>query len=207
MKPIRILLADDHSLLRLGLETLMKFHREFAVVGGAENGEEAVRLARELRPDVVVMDLMMPVMDGVEATRRIRADLPDVRVLILTSYGTSADVVRAVDAGASGALMKDTANEELLEAIRTVAAGGTAFSPEIERQLEEEQPLPEFTRRQMDILEFVTRGFTNADIARQLGISSDCIKKHLIVICNKLGASNRAEAVSIALRKSLLKAR
>ena len=205
MKPIRILLADDHSLLRLGLETLMKFHREFAVVGGAENGEEAVRLARELRPGVVVMDLMMPVMDGVEATRRIRADLPDVRVLILTSYGTSADVVRAVDAGASGALMKDTANEELLEAIRTVAAGGTAFSPEIERQLEEEQPLPEFTRRQMDILEFVTRGFTNADIARQLGISPDCIKKHLIVICNKLGASNRAEAASIALRKHLLK--
>ena len=205
MKPIRILLADDHSLLRLGLTTLMKFHKEFEVVGCAENGREAVSLAEKLEPDVIIMDLMMPVMDGVEATKRIHDANPGIRILLLTSFGTSAEVVRAIEAGASGALMKDTPNDDLLSAIRTIASGESVFSPEIKRQIDSASLVPKFTQRQIDILQSVTQGHTNGEIAKQLGISPDCIKKHLIVIFNKLGAANRAEAIAIALRKHLLK--
>ena len=204
MKPIRILIADDHGLLRLGLSTLLKFHKDLSVIGGAENGEEAIEQVRKLHPDVVIMDLMMPVMNGVEATRRIHRENPDIKVLILTTYGTSDDVSQAVLAGASGALVKDTPNDELIEAIRTVASGGQVFSPEIERQTATQSALPEFTPRQLEILESVARGFTNADIARLLAISSDAVKQHLTVICNKLGAANRAEAVAIAIRSQIV---
>lgn len=204
MKPIRILIADDHGLLRLGLSTLLKFHKDLSVIGGAENGEEAIEQVRKLHPDVVIMDLMMPVMNGVEATRRIHRENPGIKVLILTTYGTSDDVSQAVLAGASGALVKDTPNDELIEAIRTVASGGQVFSPEIERQTATQSALPEFTPRQLEILESVARGFTNADIARLLAISSDAVKQHLTVICNKLGAANRAEAVAIAIRSQIV---
>ena len=205
MSPIRILIADDHSLLRLGLAALLKFQKGLQVVGDAENGEDAVQKAQELTPDVVIMDLMMPVLDGVEATRRIKQSNPDTRVLILTTFGTSADVARAISAGASGALMKDSTNEELVSAIRTVAAGGTAFSPDIQQAIAENPRPPELTDRQRGILESVTRGLTNRDIAVQFGISQDAVKQHLNTICEKLGAANRAEAVAIALRKHLLK--
>ena len=122
MKPIRIVIADDHALLRRGLATLLGFDTELAVVGDAKNGEEAVRVAIEQKPEVVVMDLSMPVMDGVEATRRIKESVPDAKILILTTFGTSEDVSRAIAAGASGAIMKDASMEEQLAAIRTVAA-------------------------------------------------------------------------------------
>ena len=152
MKPIRIVIADDHALLRRGLATLLGFDKGLAVVGDAKNGEEAVKVAIKLKPDVVVMDLSMPVMDGVEATRRIRNTLPDSRVMILTSYGTSVDVARAIEAGASGALVKDAEDELLISAIRTIAAGGTAFSPEIKAMLKSEPHPPVLTDRQREIL-------------------------------------------------------
>ena len=134
-QPITILIADDHALLRRGLATLLGFDKSLSVVGDAKNGEEAVKAALELKPDVVMMDLSMPVMDGVEATRRIREALPETRVLILTTYSTSVDVARAMDAGASGAFVKDAEDERLIEAIHKVAAGETAFSPEIESMI------------------------------------------------------------------------
>jgi len=151
------------------------------------------------------MDLMMPCMDGVEATRQIRANLPKARILILTTFGTSADVMRAIAAGASGAIMKDSSNDELLNAIRTVADGGRAFSPEIEHHAKE-HPLPmELTQRQMEILHSVTRGLSNPDIAKQFDITVDGVKAHLNAIFKKLGAANRSEAITIALRRHLLK--
>ena len=205
MKPIRILLIDDHNLMRLGLTTLMKYHKDLAVVGGGNNGKEAVELARSLNPDVVVMDLMMPVMDGVEATRQIHAEQPDIKIMILTTFGTSADVARAVQAGAVAALMKDTPNDELLDAIRAIAGGERVFSPEIQKTLAKDPDPPVLTERQKEILKFVTSGLRNSDVARQLGISTDAVKQHLNAICNKLGAVNRAEAIAIALRKQLLK--
>ena len=204
MKRIRILVADDHALLRRGLVNLLKYQKDFAIVGEACNGEEAVRLASELRPDVVVMDLSMPVMDGVEATRRIHEIRPGTHILILTTFGTSIDVARAVRSGASGALVKDSDDDELLSAIRTAANGGTAFSPEIQAQLQEPPP-PELTDRQREILESIVHGLASDAIAAKLGISSDAVNQHINAIRTKLGAANRAEAVAIALRKHLLK--
>ena len=204
MKTIRILLADDHGLMRMGLTTLMRFHKDLQVVGGAENGEEAVRLARKLKPDVVVMDLMMPVLDGLEATRLIHREFPDIRIMILTTFGSSADVTRAVNAGACGALVKGAPNDELISAIRTIAAGGTAFSPEIETMLKVPQP-PELTSRQREILEGIALGLASDAIAAKIGISADTVNQHLDAIRKKLGAANRTEAVAIALRKQLLK--
>ena len=205
MDKTKILIADDHSLVRMGFASLLGYQPDFQVVGTAEDGRSAVRLFDELKPDVIVMDLMMPKVDGVEATRRIREKDPNARILILTSFGTSADVTRAVSAGAAGAIMKDATNEELLKAIRTVAAGGTSLASSIRKMMAEDPNPPDFTKKQLDILHSITRGLTNADIAKQLGISTDAAKQHVMAIFKKLGASNRAEAVTIALRKHLLK--
>ena len=205
MKPVSVLLVDDHALIRRGLTDLIRYESDLNVAGEASNGQEAVEAARKINPDVIVMDLMMPEMDGVEATRRIKAERPDSRILILTTFGTSADVARAMAAGASGAIMKDAETDDQLAAIRAVAAGGKAFSPGIEKALNELQPTPDLTDRQLLILESVTRGLTNRDIATMLGISADAVKQHLAAIFSKLGAANRSEAISIALRKQLLK--
>lgn len=205
-KKIRILLADDHALLRMGLATLISFHDDLEVVGDAADGEQAVERAQALEPDVVVMDLMMPKVDGVEATRRIHALRPATRILILTTFGSATEIADAVRAGACGALVKDTANDALVAAIRAVARGEEVFTPEIRAMLDEAAATPNFTPRQREILAFVMRGLTNKDIARTLAISPDAVKQHLGMICSKLGASNRTEAVSIALRRHLLKA-
>ena len=206
MKKTRILLVDDHALLRRGLADLLRYESDLAVVGEAGDGEAAVEAAMRLKPDLVVMDLMMPVVDGVEATRRIKEALPETNILILTTFGTSADVARAVAAGASGAIMKDAATDVQLAAIRTVAAGGKVFSPEITRSMADAPAPPAFTQRQLEILEFVTHGLGNKEIANRFGISTDAVKQHLNAICTKLGAANRAEAVAIALRRQLLRA-
>jgi len=204
MKPIRILLADDHALLRRGLATLLKIQKDFNVIGEACNGQEAVALSAKLVPDVIVMDLSMPVMDGVEATRLVHAAQPDVKILLLTTFGTSFDVTRAVQAGATGALVKDTEEDELIAAIRKAAAGVTVFSPEIKAMLKEPPP-PELTKRQCEILESIVHGLASDAIAAKLGISTDAVNQHINAIRAKLGAANRTEAVAIALRKQLLK--
>jgi len=204
-QPIKILIADDHALLRRGLATLLGFDKGITVVGDAKNGEEAVKAAIKLKPDVVVMDLSMPVMDGVEATRQIREALSDTHVLILTSYSTSVDVSRAMEAGASGAFVKDAEDERLVDAIRTVAAGGTAFSPEIEAMIKSEPHPPELTERQRKILDATSKGLSSEKIAARLGISTYAVNQHLDAIRRKLGAQSRTEAVAIALRKQFLK--
>lgn len=205
MKQIRILIVDDHAVVRLGLAALFKYQKDLKVVGEADDGESAFAKATELKPDVVVLDLMMPGIDGAETTRRIRAGSSATSILILTSFGTSADLGRALQAGASGAILKGAANEELLSAIRTVAAGERVLSPEIEAFLKETPVAPEFTKRQMEILESVTRGLSNPDIAKQLGISTDAVKQHLNAIYQKLDVSTRTEAITAALRRQLLK--
>ena len=201
----KVLIVDDHSLVRLGLSALLGYQSDMDVAGEAEDGEEAVHMACKVHPDVIVMDLMMPGVDGVEATRRIREKLPDSHILILTTFGTSADVARAILAGASGAIMKDTSNEDLLNAIRTVADGGKVFSPEIEQHAKEYPISSDLTQRQMEILHSVTRGLSNPDIAKQFDITVDGVKAHLSAIFAKLGAANRSEAITIALRRHLLK--
>ena len=205
MRKLKILIADDHAVVRTGLMTLLGVEKDIVIVGQARNGEEAVALAQSEHPDVVVMDLVMPKMDGVEATRKIRAHLPDCKVAILTSFGTSDDIAHALEAGATGALMKSAEDTELVDALRRIAAGERVIAPEIRQMLEDEPPVPELTPRQKDVLASLTHGLTNRDIARQLGIREDGVNLHIIAILQKLGAANRTEAVAIALRKHLLK--
>ena len=205
MQPIKVLLADDHAIVRMGLASLLGTKKDIEVVGEAEDGEAAVRKVLKLAPDVVIMDLMMPKMDGVEATAEIHRRLPDVKIMVLTSYGASDGIAHALSAGATGALMKSTEFSEFVTAIRRVAAGERVIAPEIARQLAEDPPVPELTPRQAEILQSITRGLTNADIAKQLGIREDSVKEHVNAIFAKLGAANRSEAVAITLRKHLLK--
>ena len=205
MKKIKILIADDHSVVRIGLATLLEYETDMSVVGDTDDGAGAVALVKKLCPDIVIMDLKMPGMDGIEATRQIRDVAPQTRVLILTSYGDSEDIGNAVAAGASGIIVKHAANDKLIEAIRTVYGGGSAFSPEVSLPTASAEEPPAFTERQMDVLAAAARGLQNQDIARMLGISKDMVKAHMKVIFQKLGAANRAEAVAIALSKHLLK--
>lgn len=200
-----LLLVDDHALMRMGLKALIDAQPDLKVVGEAEDGEAAVRAAAALRPDVVVMDLAMPGMDGVDATRRILADRPEARIVILTAFADSADVGRAIACGARGAQMKGGPAEDLLAAVRTVRDGGTAVDPGIARMLAETPKPIELTERQKEILSAVARGFTTPDIARLLGISQSAIKQHLAHVCEKLGASNRSEAAAIAIRRQIVK--
>ena len=205
MKKSRILIVDDHALLRHGLKSIIQYQKDMKVVGEAENGRLAVQLAKELSPDLVIMDLVMPVMDGVEASRLIKADSPDTKILILTTFGTSADIVRALDAGATGAVMKDTPDDKLLSAMRRIINGETVLAPEIESMIKNDPVPPKLTERQMDILSSIARGFTNRDIALQLGLKPSGVRVHIDAILSKLCAATRAEAVAIAIKRGLLK--
>ena len=205
MQKLTVFLADDHAMVRMGLISLLGTKKDLQVVGEAEDGEEAVRKVLGLRPDVVLMDLLMPKKDGVDATIEILAKLPDTKILLLTSAESSDVIVHALKAGAAGALLKSADFSTLVAAIHTVAAGGRVIDSEVQKLLKEDPPLPELTSRQEEILALVTRGLTNADIARQFDIRESSVKEHVNQICTKLGAANRAEAVAIALRKHLLK--
>ena len=205
MTPVRVFLVDDHALMRQGLVSLLGTRKDIAVVGDAESGEAALRKVPRLKPDVIIMDLIMPGMDGAEATRHLKQILPEAHVLILTSFGTADGIAQALDAGASGAILKTVKLPALAEAIRTVASGGTAVAPEIQQMLDETTPIPPLSPRQNEILESIVRGLTNKDIAKKLGISAPMVNEHLTALFAKIGAANRTEAVTIALRKHLLK--
>ena len=204
MKKITVLIADDHEIVRTGLAAVFGFQDDFKVVGEATDGEQAVVQALELKPDVVIMDLMMPVKDGVEAAREILAAHPETRVVILTTFATSALIIDAIEAGASGAISKDTPNADLLAYIRRVAAGEQVLSSDI-RDLVQAEESAKLTKRQQEILRHIAKGLSNLDIANVLGISEDGVKFHLRSLFTKIGAANRTEAVAIALREHLLK--
>ena len=205
MSKIKILIIDDHAILRMGLASLIYAKSGIEVVGDAANGKTGITKVLKLQPDVVIMDLMMPGMDGTEATRQLLAKAPDCKILILTTFGTSDGITRALEAGAKGAIMKNCDFGELVTAIRTVAAGKSYVSPEIKRIISNDPPVATLSPRQSEILRSIVRGLSNPDIAKQLGISLDMVKEHVETLFQKIGASNRAEAVSIALRKHLLK--
>lgn len=206
MKPtIRVLIADDHTIVRIGLATLLNAEKDIDVVGEAKNGEMVVKEALRLSPDVVIMDLMMPKKDGAEATAELREKLPAVKVIILTTFGASDGIAHALESGAAGALMKTADDAMLVSTIRAVASGKTVVSADIKRFLATDPPVPKLTPRQIEVLQSMTRGLTNRDIAKQLGIRQDRVDEHVAAIFMKIGAANRAEAVAIALRKHLLK--
>jgi len=205
MNKISVLIVDDHAILRMGLASLLNAKECFEVVGDTSNGRSGIQKAQKLHPDVVIMDLMMPGMDGIETTRQLIEKAPDSKILILTTFGTSDGITHALDAGAMGAIMKNCDFTELVTAIRTVARGEQYVSPEVRRILSKDPPIVPLSPRQTEILRSIVRGLSNPDIVKQLGISLDMVKEHTEVLFQKLGAANRAEAVAIALRKHLLK--
>ena len=201
---ISILIADDHLIVRTGLAALLGTERDFQVVGQAKNGIEAVRETIRLQPDVVIMDLMMPRKDGVEATAEITAKAPSARIILLTTFGTSDGIAHGLAAGAKGAILKNADNTELVKAIRKVAKGGEFLSQEIQQQLLADPPIPKLTPRQKEILTQMVRGLTDRDIAHLFGIRQDGVNDHVSAILAKLGAANRTEAVAIAMRKHIV---
>lgn len=205
MKKISVLIIDDHAILRMGLASLLNAKGGIEVIGDAANGQTGIQKAIKLKPDVVIMDLMMPGMDGTETTSRLIAKAPDAKILILTTFGTSDGITHALNAGAKGAIMKNCDFGELVTAIRTVARGERYISPEIERIISNDPPVAPLSPRQTEILQSIIRGLSNPDIAKQLGISLDMVKEHTEALFQKLGVANRPEAVAIALRKHLLK--
>src|SRR6266702_818455 len=203
---IRVLIADDHSVVREGLRMFLGRDPELAVIGEAADGEEAVRLARQLRPDVV----LMPVLDGIAATSAIRSELPETEVIALTSVLESAAVVGAVKAGAIGYLLKDTQAHELRRAIKAAAAGQVQLSPQASAYLMREvrasaQPEP-WTEREMEVLRLLAQGQSNKEIARDLQIAEDTVKTHVKHIMAKLGVQSRTQAVLCAMRFGLVPA-
>ena len=202
---VRVLIADDHSAVRMGLASLLGTAKNVEVAGEAVNGEDAVRKALKLRPDIVIMDLVMPKRDGAAATEEILAAAPETKVLILTTFGTSDDIARALRVDAMGAIMKSATNRELLAAVQSVAQGRRFVSAEVEGILANDPPIPELSQRQREILESIARGLTNKEIAAALDISLESVKSHVKVILEKLEASSRTEAATIAQRKNLLR--
>ena len=200
---LKILIVDDHAIVRDGLAAILKFQKDMTVVGEADDGQSAIQKAQELHPDIILMDLMMPTMNGADATAAIKHILPNTQILLLTSYGTSSDLSRAFKNGATGAITKSLPKEELLAAIRNVANGTRVASSEIEQTLKEEADMPSLTPRQLEILHSLTRGLTNDDIAREFGLSKAGVKFHLLTIFRKLNVANRTEAVGLASRKHL----
>ncbi len=202
---IRILIADDHSIVRMGLATLLEMENDLELAGQSANGKEAVADALRLKPDVVVMDLMMPVLNGVEATAAIMAKMPDVKIVLVTTFPTSDLIAKAIDKGAKGVVFKSAADTELVKAIRAVASGKSYISPDVAKLLASDPPIEPLSPRQEEILGSIARGLSNADIAKELGITPTVVREYTIALFQKLGAANRTEAVAIALRKQLLK--
>jgi len=205
MSKISILIADDHKIVRMGLKSLFAAEKDLVVVGESDDGELTVHKALQLSPDIIIMDLMMPKMDGVAATAEIHAKLPKTRIVVLTSYSTSDTIAAALAAGAAGAIMKSADDSTLLTAVRTVAAGKTFISPEVKGLLAFDPPAPTLSPRQQEVLVSLAKGFNNTEIANQLGISKTVAKEHVETLLVKLDAANRTEAVAIALRKQLVK--
>ncbi len=205
--PIRVLVVDDHPVVRSGLVGMLDAEPDVEIVGEAGDGEEALVRVAALRPDVVLMDLRMPRLDGAGATARIVAEHPASRVLVLTTYDTDADIVRAVEAGATGYLLKDTPRVQLLEAVRSAARGETVLAPSVAGRLLSRMRAPQtetLTPREVQVLAGVAQGLTNAEIGRQLIIGEATVKTHLLRAFAKLGVDDRTRAVTVAMERGLL---
>jgi DNA-binding NarL/FixJ family response regulator len=205
---VRVLVADDHPVVRSGLVGMLTVEPDVEVVGEVADGAAAVEAARALRPDLVLMDLRMPVLDGAAATARIVAELPGVRVLVLTTYETDADILRAVEAGATGYLLKDTPRDQLVAGVRGAARGESALSPSVASRLVQQMrgEGERLTARELEVLAGVARGLSNAAIGRELYITEATVKTHLLRSFAKLGVDDRTHAVTVAMQRGLLPA-
>lgn len=213
METIKLLIVDDHEVVRDGLTTMLGRQEDFSVVGEARNGVEAVERARELRPEVVLMDLRMPELDGVEAMRRIRAENPDVKFIVLTTYDSDEYIFDAIEAGAKGYLLKDASREELFKAVRAVHSGESLIQPgvatrvldrfaQLSRQASETEVL---SQREVEVLQLMAKGAPNKEIGAVLSISESTVKTHVANIFQKLAVNDRTGAVTQALRQGIIK--
>ncbi|MCB0163695.1 MAG: response regulator transcription factor [Anaerolineae bacterium] len=205
---MRVMIVDDHSVVRQGLTMFLTLDDGIEIVGEAENGEEALALARDLRPDVVLMDLLMPKMDGISAIKQLRREQPDIEIIALTSVLEDASVVGAVKAGAVGYLLKDTKSDELCRAIHAAAAGQVQLSPEAAARLVREVKLPDtpenLTERETEVLRLIGKGLSNKEIARELSIGEKTVKTHVSAVLNKLGVLSRTQAALHAVKIGLV---
>jgi DNA-binding NarL/FixJ family response regulator len=206
--PIRILIADDHPVVRAGVRGMLESQPDFEVIGEAENGREAREKAVRLRPGIVLMDLRMPEMDGVTAIQEIRKELPAARIIVLTTYDSDADILLAIEAGATGYLLKDAPREELFRGIRAAARGATALAPAIAARLSSrrgDSDRSALSSREMEVLQRVAAGQSNKEVGADLSISEATVKSHLIHIYQKLGVSDRTAAVTTALDRGIIR--
>ena len=211
--PIRVLIADDHAIVRKGIRALLATEADIEVVGEAADGKEAVEKAERLHPDVILMDLVMPGMDGIEATRRITTRQPEIRILVLTSFAEDEKVFPALKAGALGYLLKDAGPEELVRAIRQVYCGESSLHPAIARKVLQElsrpperPPTPEpLTKRELEVLRLIAKGKSNREIAEELVISEATVRTHVSNILGKLQLASRTQAALYALREGIAK--
>ncbi len=203
--PIRVLAADDHPLIRAGLVAFLATEPDLQVVAEAANGEEALEKYRELRPDIVLMDLSMPIMDGLSATRAILDEFPDARVIVLTTYDGDEDIHRALDAGATGYLLKDMVAADVLSVIRTVYGGRRGIPHAVAAKLAEHTPRIPLTPRETEVLSLLAKGLSNAEIAARIGRTEGTVKVHIKNILQKLDASDRTEAVTTAVRRGFIR--
>lgn len=203
-KVIRILTVDDHALLREGIAALVNGEADMKLVAEARNGEEAVEKFRTHRPDVTLMDLQMPTLNGIEAIQLIESEFPGARIIVLTTYTGDAQVLRALKAGARGYVLKGQVHRELLDAIRAVHAGQKRIPPEIASELAERAADDELTEREIEVLQLIAAGNANKVIADELSISQDTVKSHVSSILSKLGANDRTHAVMIGLQRGII---
>jgi DNA-binding NarL/FixJ family response regulator len=201
---IRVMTADDHPIVRAGLAAVIGEESDLTFVGEAGDGAQAVALFRAQRPDVTLMDLRMPVLDGVGAIKAIRSEFPDARIVALTTYEGDTDIHRALEAGAVGYLLKEMLPTAVIDAIRAVHRGQRVIPPVVAGRLAEYTPRVELTEREREILEYVARGFSNKDIARAIGRTDETVKIHLKSVFAKLGAADRTEAVTVALQRGII---
>ena len=205
---IKIMIADDHPVVRSGLRALLASQPDFEIVGEAGNGEEAARLAISLVPDLILMDLQMPILDGIGATKRIRDKLPKANILVLTTYETDADILLALEGGAMGYLLKDTPPEQLFQAVRNAASGRMALAPRVAEKVTQrltDSSKNTLSRREIEVLELASQGQANKEIARKLFITEATVKSHFVHIFSKLGVVDRTAAVTKAVKEKIIK--
>lgn len=202
--PVRILVADDHFVVRMGLTALVETEPDLQVVGEAADGTQAVELFKKLKPDLVMMDLRMPVKDGISATHEIHAQFPEARILMLTTFDGDEDIHRALMAGACGYLLKDSTRDSLIPALRAVAAGQRWIPQEVAKRLATRKMFTDLTPREVEVLQQLAKGLANKEIADVFGISEHTVKDHLKSILGKLRVADRTEAVTAAIQRGII---